>query len=220
MNSADIIEEQPENGTIMVNGRKFHIDAKGGHMPEARVKAQDKLQDETVRKIMGHAFDLSAQTSRFKAHTMADLSSLVAVLEQQYGFVAKGNKGKGNVTYMTYDALMMIKVQVADNITFGPELQIAKHLVDECLTEWSQDARDEIQAIILGAFDTDKEGRISRTRICSLLKLDIDDDRWQRAMAAIRDAQRVVGTKEYVRFYHRKRLEDAFTAVTIDMANA
>ena len=32
-------------------------------------------------------------------------------------------------------------------VVFGPELQIAKGLVDECLNEWAEGARDEIRAI-------------------------------------------------------------------------
>jgi hypothetical protein len=115
---------------------------------------------------------------------------------------------------------MQVIVQMADEITFGPELQVARGLVDECLTEWTAEARDEIQSVIRQAFDTDKQGNISRTRICSLLSLDIQDERWQRAMDAIRDAQRVTGRKEYVRFETRARVEDEFTPLTINLAKA
>jgi hypothetical protein len=220
MNSAVIIEEKPGTGTLVMNGRLYWTDGRGGFIPDANVRPQDKLTDEYVRKIIAFARPLSDQVSRFKAHTMADIAQLDGMHEQNYGYVRRGNKGKGNRTYQTYDGLMQVIVQVADEITFGPELQVAKGLVDECLTEWAADSRDEIQAIILKAFDTDKEGNISRTRICSLLKLDISDPRWRRAMDAVRDAQRVVGRKEYVRFETRAKVEDAFTPLTISMAKA
>jgi hypothetical protein len=220
MNVAAIFEDLPNTGTTVMNGKLYWLDAKGNLIPDANVRAQDKLQDEMVRKIIGFTQPLSAQVTRFKAHTMADIASLDAVHEQQYGYVRRGNKGKGNRTYATIDGLMQVIVAVADEITFGPELQVAKGLVDECLTEWAADARDEIQAIILKAFDTDKEGNISRTRICSLLQLEINDPRWLRAMDAIRDAQRVVGRKEYVRFETRSRVEDDFKPLTISLAQA
>lgn len=220
MNEAVIIEEKPGTGTTVMNGKLYWLDAKGNLIPDANVRAQDKLQDETVRKVFKFARDLSAQIGRFKAHTMADLGSLDAVLEQQYGFVKTGNKGKGNRTYMTFDGLMKVTVQVADFIAFGPELQVAQGLVDECLTDWSADAREELQAIISGAFDTDKDGNISRTRICSLLRLAIDDPRWLSAMDAIRDAQRVVGRKEYVRFQMRETAESGWSSLTLDLAQA
>lgn len=220
MNSAVIIEDKPGTGTTVMNGKLYWLDAKGNLIPENNVRAQDKLQDETVRTVFGFARALSAQIARFKAHTMADLGSLDSLLEQQYGFVKTGNKGKGNRTYMTFDGLMKVTVQVADYIAFGPELQVAQQLVDQCLTDWSQDAGDEIKAVISGAFEVDKEGQISRTRICSLLRLQIDDARWLRAMEAIRDAQRVVGRKEYVRFQMRDHAEAGWASLTLDLAQA
>ena len=53
-----------------------------------------------------------------------------------------------------------------------------------------------------------------------LLRLDIEDERWQRAMAAIRDAMRVVGRKEYVRFAMRDEPNGTWRSVTIDLAKA
>ena len=35
---------------------------------------------------------------------------------------------------------------------FGHQLHHAKELVDQCLHEWSEDARPEIQVLISGAF--------------------------------------------------------------------
>ncbi|WP_375673355.1 DUF3164 family protein, partial [Bartonella sp. CL25QHWL] len=99
-----------------------------------------------------------------------------------------------------------------------PQLQIAKSLLDECLNEWSADARPEIRAIITRAFNTDKEGKVNRGEIFMLLRLDIDDPRWKEAMRAIRESFRVTTSKEYVRFYERDSLESAWRAVTIDLA--
>ena len=214
-------EETAAAGAVtMVDGKAYRKDAKGALVPEELVRPQDKLTDETVRKVMGFALDLSAQIERFKAHTMADLAALDGLLEQDYGLVKRGNKGKGNRTYMTFDGLMKVTVQVSDFIDFGPELQIAKSLIDECLNEWAADSRPEIRAIVTRAFNTDKEGQINRAEIFMLLRLDIEDERWKKAMEAIRDAMRVVGRREYVRFALRDRPDGDWRAVTIDLAKA
>lgn len=207
-----------EAGVIVVGGREFMTNAKGDLVAVANIKPADKLQDETVRKIIAFAIDLSAQIDRFRSHTMLDLGSFDALLEQEYG--AKIGGKKGNRTYQTFDGLMQVKVQVADLIDFGPELQIAKSLLDQCMNEWTADSRPEIQSIITSAFNTDKEGQINRSELFMLLRLDIADERWQRAMEAIRNSIRVTGSKEYVRFYHRASLTEPFQAVTIDMAKA
>ncbi len=51
-----------------------------------------------------------------------------------------------------------------------------------------------------------------------LLRLDITDERWLRAMEALRDAMRVIGSKEYVRFYRRKDVASGWEPVSIDLA--
>ncbi len=215
---AVILEEKPETGITIVNGREYMPDAKGNLVPVEAIKPADRLEDETVRKIMKYATDLSAQITRFKAHTFEDLGSFEALLAQEYGATKGG--AKGNKTFMTFDGLMKVQVQVQDYIDFGAQLQIAKGLVDECLTEWSADSRPEVRAIITRAFNTDREGQINRAEIFMLLRLDIEDERWKRAMAAVRDAMRVVGSKTYVRCYERPRLDAPWQAVTIDLARA
>lgn len=215
---AVILEKQPEAGVTMVNGRAYMTDAKGDLVALSNVKAEDKLEDETVRKIISFAVDLSAQITRFRDHTMGDLSALDALLAQEYG--AKIGGKKGNKTYQTFDGLMRVQVQVADQISFGPQLQVAKALIDECLNEWSADSRPEIQSIVTRAFNTDKEGQINKSELFMLLRLEIADERWNRAMDAIRASIRVTGSKEYVRFYHRRSIEDGWDAITIDLAKA
>lgn len=215
---AVILEEKPDEGVHIMNGRAFMTDTKGRSVPLANVSAEDKLEDETVRKIIRFARDLSAQITRFRDHTVADLNSFDALLAQEYG-VLKGGR-KGNKTYQTFDGLMKVQVQVADQIAFGPQLQIAKTLIDECLNEWSANSRPEIQAIVTRAFNTDKEGQINKSELFMLLRLDIPDSRWMRAMDAIRASMRVTGSKEYVRFHFRDTVEGAWTPITIDLAKA
>jgi hypothetical protein len=218
MNVAVILEDRPEDGVTLVNGKAYMQDAKGGLTPVELIKAQHKLEDETVRKIIGHARDLNAQLTRFFGHSMNDLGEFDALLEQQYG--SKRGGTKGNRTYMSYDGLLKVQVQVADRIDFGPELQTAKGLIDECLNEWSSDSRPEIRGIVTRAFNTDREGQINRSEIYMLLRMEIDDERWVAAQAAIRDAMRVVGSSQYIRFYERKKVTDPFKAITIDLAKA
>ncbi|MEN5277007.1 DUF3164 family protein [Brucella sp. TWI432] len=217
MTSADFAGNS-SNGVTLVKGKEYMPDAKGNLVPVEAIKPADRLEDEVVRKIMTFASSLSDQISRFRGHTMTDLGEFDALLQQEY----KATKGgpKGNRTYQTFDGLKKVTIQIADFVDFGPQLQVAKRLLDECLTEWAADSRPEIRAVITRAFNTDKEGKVNRSEIFMLLRLDIDDPRWQDAMRAIREAMRITGSKEYVRFYERNSITDAWRAVTIDMAKA
>jgi hypothetical protein len=203
---------------IVLDDKTYMRDAKGALVPIELVKAQHKLEDEIVRKVMGFARDLSGQIARFKAHTFEDLNGFQSLLEQEYG--ARAGGAKGNVTFQSFDGTMKVQVQIADQIAFGPELREAKKLVDECLVEWGADSRAELRALVNRVFSVEKEGQINRAELFSLLRLEIEDPRWLRGMEAIRDAIRVTGTKAYVRFYERAAPEASWHAVTIDLAAA
>lgn len=217
MNSQTLPAFIPDGKTI-IDGTEYMRDGKGALVPVSLIKPQHLLEDELVRKVMGYAIALSAQVARFKEHTFDDLGQFEALLAQQYD--AKIGGAKGNKTLTSHDGLFKITVQVADYIVFGSELQIAKSLVDECLNEWSQGSRDEIRAIVQRAFNTDKAGQINRSEIFMLLRMEITDPRWQRAMQAIRDAMRVEGSKTYVRCHRRTDIDGAWIPVTIDLAKA
>jgi len=206
------------SGVVEINGKSYMPDARGGFVPMELVKPQHALEDQAVRKIMDYARELSGQIARFKGHTFDDLSALDALLAETYQ-VKRGGR-KGNRTYMTHDGLMKVQVAMADQIDFGPELQQAKALIDECLVEWTDDARAEIRAIVLRAFKVEKEGQINKAELFSLLRLEIEDARWKAAMAAIHDAIRITGAKQYFRFYDRPDTTAPWTAVTIDLAQA
>ncbi len=204
------------SGRETIAGVDYMRDAKGALVPLSVVKPMDQLIDEAARKIVGYAIALSAQMARFKAHTFDDIGALDALLLQDYGAVTGG--AKGNKTLITYDGLFKVQVQVADRITFGPELQVAKTLLDECLNEWSSDARPELRAIVTRAFNTDREGQINRSEIFTLLRLEIADSRWQQAMRAIRDAMRIEGSQVYVRAYQRAHADAPWDPITLDLA--
>ena len=204
------------DGVQDVNGRDYMSDAKGSLVPVELIKDADLLEDQTVRSIMGYAVALSEQMVRFRGHTMTDLGELDSLLAEKYD-LKKGGK-KGNCTYMTFDGLMKVQVQVADLLDFGPQLHIAKGLFDECLNEWSEDAHPAIQAVVTRAFNTDKEGQISRSDLFMLMRMNVEDERWQKAVDALRDAMRVIGSKEYVRFYRRQSVTAKWEPVSIDLA--
>lgn len=196
----------------------YRADAKGRLVPEHLVRGIDLQEDQLVRGLMRHADELSAQISRFKSRTFDDVGAHLALIAEWYQ--ARKGGTKGNMTFTSFDGCEKVQVAVADHLTFGPELQVAKGLIDECIAEWSADANANVRVLVDHAFRVDREGQVSREAIFALRRISIEDERWQRAMTAIADSVRVQGTKTYVRFYRRARPEDRWQAVTIDLASA
>jgi len=204
------------DGTVEIEGQRYLRDARGALVPLELVKPSDLLIDQTVRKIVGYAEALSGQIARFKQHTNDDVAALQALLAEQYGARVGGKKG--NVTLTSHDGLLQVQLQIQDHLTFGPELESAKHLVDECIEGWAKDARAEIRALVEHAFQVDKQGRINRGALYQLRRVQIEDPRWQAAMQALTDSMRVVGSSSYLRFYRRDTAQGRWQAVSIDLA--
>lgn len=205
-------------GRIDIAGEEHILGPKGEKDPIRIAKPQHVMEDSFVREEVGHALALSEQLSRFLGHFMANYAAFQELLAERYD--AKVGGAKGNVTMRTYDGQFAVRVQVADQISFGPELQVAKGLVDECLNDWTADAGDELKAVVTRAFNTDKAGQINRAALYSLLRLEFADARWKRAMEAIRDSMRVDGTKTYVRFFRYDGPDGREQPITIDLARA
>lgn len=208
--------EQPA-GTIVIDGQEYMRDSAGRLVPIATVRASDLLEDQTVRKIIAFADDLSARIVRFRGHTFDDVGAYLDILAEKYG-AQRGGK-KGNVQLTSFDGTLKVTIQVQDQIAFGPELQIAKSLIDTIIVKEAAGATDTIRALVEHAFQVDKEGRINRAALFQLRRLSIDDPDWRAAMEALGDAIRVIGSKEYVRFYRRVPA-GKWEPISIDLAAA
>ncbi len=209
--------EQPAHpAAVDVGGQPYLRDAKGALVPLSTVKTTDLLMDELVRKVTSAAASLSDRISRFKTAAFNDVGEFQALLAQEYDAAIGGKKG--NITLTSYDGCRKVQVQVSDIMEFGPELQAAKALIDECLAEWAAGSGAELRALVNRVFSVDKEGQINRAELFMLLRVEILDERWQRAMLAIRESIRIVGSRSYIRFYHRDTPDGAWRSIPLDIA--
>jgi hypothetical protein len=195
----------------------YMLDAAGSLVPESKVSPQDKLQDEMVRRLAMSAVGLSETLAAFKAAALEQAGEFRDLLAQEYG-VKRGGR-RGNVTYRSFDGRYEMQVAVGDYLSFGPELQAAKSLIDACVQRWSEGANDNIRALVDHAFQVNKAGRIDTHRVLGLRRLDIDDAEWKRAMEAIGDALRVTASRTYLRFYTVDPDTGARAAIPLDLAS-
>lgn len=175
--------------------------AQGHLVPISMIDPLDKLRDEVVRGIMDNVLGLAEQLKLAKEDAMGQIADFVDLAAAEYKTELGGSKG--NLTLRTFSGDMEIRIQVADRIVFDERIQVAKKIVDECIHEWAENADDKVKALVEHAFQTDKEGKLSIGRIIALTRLDIDDERWQQAIRAIRDSQSVASSCQYLRLYKR-----------------
>ena len=212
------MSDKPHPAAIDVGGSWYLRDARSNLVPIEAVKPIDLLIDELVRATIAEAHAVSAAIGAFKVRTFERVGELQALLEQHYGASVGGKKG--NITLPSYDGCSKVQVAVSDMLELGPELQVAKRLIDECLNDWTAESHHAIRALVNRVFDVDKEGKINHAGLFMLLRVEIQDERWNRAMAAIRDSMRVIGSRTYVRFYDRPAPDAAWRGVPLDIAAA
>lgn len=193
-------------------------DSAGRLVPRDKVKPEHLMVDELVRELFGGATDLRKALSGFRLKAFEEIRTVLALIAEKYGTTYGGQKG--NITLTSYDGLKKLTIAMGDSISFGPELQAAKSLIDSCLGRWSKGADENLRVIVTDAFEVGKEGKIRTDKILSLRRLNIDDEEWLRAMQAISDSIRIDATKAYIRFHERNRPEDDFRQVPLDIARA
>lgn len=200
-----------------LNLNDYMQDAKGNLVPISKVKEVDKLRDETVRNLFCKAESLSQNMTETKAHMFSELKDFCSVSASEYGVRWGGEKG--NIEMTTFDGSLKITKQVSDVLTVDERIHVAKALITDCLTEWSADANDNIKAVVNLAFKVDKKGNLSISRLRSLLQLDINEPKWNKAMQAINDSIKVVDTCEYIRYYKRDE-NGKWQPLPLDFASA
>lgn len=199
-------------------GQVYMRDHRGALLRIEAIKDKDLLRDQLVRDLHAKVEDLSKSIADFVAYGFDTVQAFNDLLAERFG--AKLGGPKGNLTLTTIDGLQRVLVQVQDRVIYGPELQQAKALIDEYLTEKVADSDPVLQGIVMDAFSVDRAGQINRGSLLRLRKYKVEDPRWQRAMDAIVEAEQPDGTKSYIRFHKRADPQAKWENVSLDAATA
>ena len=187
----------PLSGATIVNSN-------GQAVPIEHVPGRRLLEHQTVGTLIEKAAALRAAIEAVKQAAYA-----------QYNAQVGGSKN--GIKLQSYDLKQQIEVSSATTVTFGPELDAAKALVDECLERWlSEGSNQYVRTIVMDAFKVGDGGSISPDRVLALRSYEIPDAQWQRAMTAIDEARRAAESRRYIRFYERVEPDGKWTQIVLD----
>lgn len=190
--------------------------AQGYFVPVEQIRPIDLERDVLVKELIVGFKGISRTLKSFKSKSFGDIDAFVQLSGERYDVKIGG--GKGNVTLMSFDGKYKIVRAYSETLSFDEGLIAAKELVDECLREWCAESRPELRAVVEQAFKVDKKGRINTAAVLALRRLEIADERWQRAMQAIGDSLQVCDTKGYIRAYERDG-NGAYQPISLDFAS-
>lgn len=195
----------------------YMTDAEGRLVPISSVKPEDKLENDFVLGLFERAHQLNRELAKFKDVSFGEIDAFLELIAEKYKVKRAGKKG--NVTFTSFDGKYQIKVANSDFIVFGPQLQVAKTLLDDFIKDEAAGISDDLRTFIFSAFRVDKEGQVNRAAILGLRRYDIQAEKWRQAMLAINDSIRISSTKRYVRFYYRPDADRDFVPVSLDFAS-
>ena len=194
----------------------FIINRYGHRIRLSQLPARVQLEHQTVKMLIARAEMVRATLQVFRQGAFADIDGFMAVLKETYGAGRGGTRG--GTVLESVDGLTKIEVSVADTLTFGPELQAARDLIDRCIEKWSVGAHENLKAVVNDAFRVGASGRLDVNRVVGLRRLEINDDDWRMAMTAIADALRPSGSRQYIRFHTRPNVDAKWEQVVLDLS--
>lgn len=180
--------------------KKVWIDESGAEIPYARVSKHERLCETTIYKLQKQAEDLNKRLASFKALVEEATTKMYESLLEANG-VEKMGKGKGNVTFYSFDRSVKIEVSVNELVTFDDNLiKMAKEQLDEFLDSSITGVESFIKELVLSAFATSR-GKLDTKKILALKKHAhrINDNRYHAAMDLIDQSIRRPDSKTYFR---------------------
>ncbi|HED35068.1 MAG TPA: DUF3164 family protein [Gammaproteobacteria bacterium] len=194
----------------------YKLNGMGNLIAIENIKAIDLIRDEEVNKMVKEALLMKEQMIAFKLKITEMFENFVDLSFSEYGKKYGGKKG--NISLTSFDNTMKVELSVSERISFNEQIQVAKELIEDYLLDKTKNVPAGIKTIALQAFKVDKNGQISTARVISISQYDIDDERWLKAMSAIKDSFVVSGTKNYMRFYIRDNGTAKWQAIPLDIA--
>ncbi|MBF0307654.1 MAG: DUF3164 family protein, partial [Alphaproteobacteria bacterium] len=180
--------------------------------------AKDLLVHEQVYRMITYALGLRDELARFKAHVFADFDALDAMLAQDYGVTRRAGT-KGNRSYVSGDRKFKVEIKINTPEVIGPELQMAKALIDEIVLEKGADADPVLAALVSQVFDVGVAGRVNVNMLRRLRDLELADPRWPSVRKAIGDAIKDGVSKAYITFHRwRDGAAGGWEMIPLDLA--
>lgn len=182
---------------------KFLLNNRGYQVPVEEIKPQDLLKHDLVTELTKQAKEQSKAHEDFKRKVFSEVNDLIALVAGEYNVTIGG--AKGNVSLTSFDQKKKIQVGIADQISFGSEIDIAKQLITEVIEEELAETSGFITQLMRDAFEADKQGHYNKNRILALRKYrDANkSDKWSNAMKALDEAIICSGSKTHITFLER-----------------
>lgn len=186
-----------------------YVNPLGNEVPPESVSSYDKARDRIVRRIHSIWTKAHAQIRLAKVQTDANLDMIRKLAAKQTGVQLGGAKGYFQVR--SFDGKIIVRFENVPVQEFDERLETVQRLVFETIDECAEKgapgndvvqkaAVRDLRHIASNAFrPRGRDGKIDRQRVRDLLNITIAHPKWRQAQDIIRESDRTIGHRAYVR---------------------
>ena len=190
-------------------------DSNGNAIPIKYVSSYDRHRDAVARRIHARFVKGRKFLEQLVSDSIVELDKL-SQLKETLG-------DKGNFSAQSFDGLIRVNIRQRYNIFLDERVAKARELmlgyIDRILSKVSESEAKPLRLIINEAFRANSQGFLSTSKIFSLLRMEINDPSWHEAKEILQDSIKPQKGKRYLSCDIRKRVEDDFTTIRLDIAD-
>ena len=197
-----------------IDGMVFREDARGALVPETSIKPQDILKDDLVEESAAKIIALEEEMRKVKKEILDSIRAYIDLIGEKYGVKLGGQKG--NIQLVSFDGRTKILISINERISLNENVIAAKELIDQYLEDAIKGSSADIKQLVTSAFRV-KQGSLDARSILRLRQLNIEDERWRKAMDIIADSIVIQSSDSYLRLY-RKNAAGTMEYIPLDFS--
>ena len=194
---------------------KTMTDSMGNNIPVKYVSAYDKARDRATRRILARFQKARSMLEAVVAESIADLDEL-SKLKDSLG-------EKGNFSARSFDGLIQVAIRQQYNIRLDERVIRARELMMEYVNSVLDrvDGVDvsALRLLVTEAFKVNSQGFLSAGRVLSLMRMEVNNDKWREAKMILQAALKPEKGKQYLICEKRKTTQGDFKAIRLDIAD-
>lgn len=187
----------------MSTKQKFYIDPTGEKIPAKYISAYDKKRDAIAQRIAKLWLDERRRLENVKEKTMALIDEVRSAAAKDAG-VKLGGK-KGYLQFRDFRGQVVVRFENVERTEFDERISMVQQLINEAIEDMATGAgrsgkAQELRKVAEAAFrPRGKDGKLDRQRVRDIANVKINHPKWRKAAELIRECDKVVGHKPYIR---------------------
>lgn len=195
------------------NVKKMYINEMGQPIPAKYISDYDKLRDEIVERIYERYTKARKMLETTLQDTLADLEKLQDKSEVKI-------TDKGNITFRSFDGNTRVELRAGAHIELDSRVIAARDKMLAYAKELCLKAGDDAEALfelVSEAFQTNKSGSLSASKVLALCRRNITAKVWQEARKELLDSINPVLGKTYIKVGKRLSRQQDYSQILLDI---